>query len=221
MRQPMRVGCLALLILGWQTLASAQDGAKHNGRGAIGAICESQPNGSCRIRSVVKDGPANQAGLRTDDTLLRVRGETTGSVTEQIGKTTPGTHAIIEFQRGDDRKQIPVTIGDELALYSQAAEAGDPSAQTTLGEIYVWRHGVAKSATSGMNWLRKAADAGDSAAQTDLGNIYLNGQGVPRDDNTAAWWFRKAADRGYPNGEYSLAFMYTEGRGLPKDPKLA
>src|SRR5205807_40024 len=154
-----------------------QETAKTNGRGAIGAICESQSNGSCRIRSVVKGGPADQAGLRGGDVLLRLEDKSSGAVTEQIAKTKPGTRTNLEFQRGGERKQVPVVVADEVALYSRAAEAGDHTAQTILGEIYVWGYGVPKNPTSGMNWLRKAAQTGDPAADTDLGTIYLNGQG--------------------------------------------
>src|SRR5437868_8249673 len=234
MRKLMRVGWMVLLTLGWTLRASArnpsatgssesadhgQETAKTNGRGAIGAICESQSNGSCRIRSVVKGGPADQAGLRGGDVLLRLEDKNSGAVTEQIAKTKPGTRTNLEFQRGGERKQVPVVVADEVALYSRAAEAGDHTAQTILGEIYVW--GAPKNVMSGMNWLRKAAEAGEPAAETDLATIYLNGRVVSRDDNAAVSWFRKAAERSDPNGQYSLGFMYAEGRGVAKDPKAA
>jgi len=73
MRNLMRGGAMVLLTAGWilpvcvstsggtrrgsgESLDYGQDTAKSNGRGAIGAICQAQSYGSCRIRSVVKGG---------------------------------------------------------------------------------------------------------------------------------------------------------------------
>ncbi|HXY08389.1 MAG TPA: hypothetical protein VEI52_11145 [Terriglobales bacterium] len=238
MHKLTRVGWMVLPTLGWilhvpasnpgvlphgngETNVHAQESTKPNGRGAIGAICESQPNGtSCRIRSLVKDGPAERAGLSAGDVLLRLQNSGTGAVTEQIARTKLGTHTTIEFQRGSERRQAPVVVADELSLYSQAADANDHTAQTILGEMYAWGYGVPENVGLGIGWLRKAAEAGHAPAQDDLGTIYFKGHGVPSDARTAISWYRKAAEQGLPEAERDLAeiYMYVEGF---KDPKAA
>jgi len=103
-----------MLTLGWTLRVSAstsgvpsrgigesdygQQTAKSNGRGAIGAICQSQSGAvSCRIQSTIRDGPADHAGLRPGDLLLHLENAAPGQLTDQIAKTGPGTRASLEF----------------------------------------------------------------------------------------------------------------------------
>jgi hypothetical protein len=81
-----------------------------------------------------------------------------------------------------------------LAVWRSAADAGDPTAQTYVGEIYERGLTGAPNPTEAARWYRKAADQGFARAQLLLGNLYEKGQGVQRDPVQALDLYRKAAD---------------------------
>ena len=80
-----------------------------------------------------------------------------------------------------------------LAVWMSAAEAGDPTAQTYVGEIHERGLGRAKDPATAAKWYRKAADQGFPRAQLLLGTLYEKGLGVERNPVTALDWYRKAA----------------------------
>jgi hypothetical protein len=81
-----------------------------------------------------------------------------------------------------------------LATLLPKARAGDPVAQTYVGEIYEKGLGLAApDYTVAANWYRKAAKKGYSPAQTRLGSLYERGLGVPSDRVRALNWYRKAS----------------------------
>ncbi|WP_296926398.1 tetratricopeptide repeat protein [Thiohalocapsa sp.] len=81
-----------------------------------------------------------------------------------------------------------------LAVWRSAADAGDATAQTYVGEIY--ERGLTGTANpaEAARWYKKAADQGFARAQLLLGNLYEKGQGVPKDPVQALDLYRKAAD---------------------------
>jgi hypothetical protein len=81
-----------------------------------------------------------------------------------------------------------------LAVWRSAADAGDPTAQTYVGEIYERGLTGAPNPAEAARWYRKAADQGFARAQLLLGNLYEKGQGVPKDPVQALDLYRKAAD---------------------------
>ncbi len=192
-----------------------------NGRSVIGATCQSQPNGSCRIMNVVAGSPAEHAGLHAGDVLLGLENQKKGGVTEQIAALKPGTRTRIEFQRGGEPKQASIVTADELEFYTQASARGDHVAETLLGEDYAWGYdGIQENTVLGINLLRNAAESGQADAQDDLGTIYYKGHGVAADPQTAVSWYRKSAEQGFAKGEHDLAEMYMYAEGF-KDPKAA
>jgi uncharacterized protein len=78
----------------------------------------------------------------------------------------------------------------------RAADNGDASAQTGLGQIYFsGLVGVQRDYAQAAAWYRKAADQGYGLAQQFLGKMYENGWGVPQDYGKAymwltLWWLR-------------------------------
>lgn len=80
-----------------------------------------------------------------------------------------------------------------LAVWTAAAEAGDPTAQTYVGEIYERGLGRARDYATAAVWYRKAADQGYARAQLLLGALYEKGLGVGRDSLKALDLYRKAA----------------------------
>jgi uncharacterized caspase-like protein/uncharacterized coiled-coil DUF342 family protein len=80
-----------------------------------------------------------------------------------------------------------------LKVWLPLAEAGDPAAQTYVGEIYEQGLGTNPDPATAATWYRKAADKGYSRAALNLGTLYEQGRGVERDPTQALNWFRKAS----------------------------
>ena len=104
-----------------------------------------------------------------------------------------------------------------LQLLRPLAERGDARAESGIGLMYDYDHGVPKDDAEAAQWYRKAGEQGYALAQASLGYAYANGQGVARDDVQAVKWFRKAADQGYANAQVILGYSYHNGQGVPKD----
>jgi hypothetical protein len=74
------------------------------------------------------------------------------------------------------------------------AQAGDPIAQTHVGEIYEKGLGLAApDYAAAASWYGKAARAGHGPAQSRLGGLYEQGRGVPRNEVEALNWYRRAS----------------------------
>lgn len=80
-----------------------------------------------------------------------------------------------------------------LKIWLPQAKAGDPKAQTYVGEIYEKGMGLPPDYAAAAFWYRKAARAGDTRAQIDLGSLYEKGLGVPKDPVKALNWYRRAS----------------------------
>lgn len=91
----------------------------------------------------------------------------------------------VVFDRADYRSALAVWLPD--------AEAGDPQAQTYVGEIYEQGLGTAPDHARAAEWYRRAADQGYSRAMTNLGSLHERGLGVPRDRTRALNLYRQAS----------------------------
>lgn len=66
------------------------------------------------VRSVVKDSPAEKAGLRENDVILRFDGEaitTTRKLNRLLGESAPEHTARLTIRRGGSEQEISVTLG--------------------------------------------------------------------------------------------------------------
>ena len=90
----------------------------------------------------------------------------------------------VEFDRAD--------MHTALKVWMEAAEAGDPEAQTTVAEIYERGVGGAPDYQAALQWYRKAADQKYGRALFDLGTLYEEGLGVPEDKVQALNLYRQA-----------------------------
>jgi hypothetical protein len=79
-----------------------------------------------------------------------------------------------------------------LRIWLQAAEAGDPEAQTNVGEIYERGLGVEPDYAAAAMWYQKAADKNYARALFNLGTLYEQGLGVPKDGLKALNLYRQA-----------------------------
>ncbi|POM73301.1 Hypothetical protein PHPALM_9863 [Phytophthora palmivora] len=126
---------------------------------------------------------------------------------------------------GTEKAMIYVAQNEQEALkwLIKAAEAGDPTAKSRLGEYYAFgKGGVQKDQARAVQYYKEAATAGIIRAQYNLGYLYLTGDGVPKDALQAEALFRKAAEKGFVMAMVNLAQMYRTGYGkVPKDLETA
>jgi len=92
-----------------------------------------------------------------------------------------------EFTRGDAGGPAG------LQMWLPAAQNGDPTAETYVGEIF--ERGLAghPDYAAAAVWYKRAADQGNARAAIALGTLLEEGQGVPKDPLAAAKLFRRAA----------------------------
>ena len=87
---------------------------------------------------------------------------------------------------------VPKNEAKGAALCRQAAELGEPNAQTDLGDLYVEGVGVPHDMVQARHWYELAAAQGQPNAEFVLGQIYWNGDGVARDRAKAAELWKAA-----------------------------
>ena len=114
---------------------------------------------------------------------------------------------------------------NKTELYSaelvKKAEAGDASAQCSLGSCFWWGKGVTQDYKEAVKWYTKSAEQGNATAQGSLGVCYYMGYGVTKDYNEAVKWVAKAADQGNADGQCLLGWNYANGEGVTQDYKEA
>ena len=89
-----------------------------------------------------------------------------------------------------------------LKIWLPQAEAGDPVAQTYVGEIYEKGLGIQADYRLAAAWYRKAAAQGYSRAMINLGFLHESGLGVDQDIVVAMNWYRKASGLAEADLEY-------------------
>lgn len=95
-----------------------------------------------------------------------------------------------------------------LALLEAPAEAGDPAAQTLLGDVYLNGQGIAQDFSRAAHWYALAAGQGHAPARNALGRLYGEGLGVEADPARAGALLRAAAESG------EAAYQYDYGLAL-------
>jgi Sel1 repeat len=104
-----------------------------------------------------------------------------------------------------------------LARSKPAAEKGNAHAQTMMGLLYYFGHGVPQSYSEAARWYQLAADQEHSVALANLADIYNEGLGVAIDYDKAHKLWKRAADRGNTLAMYNLGHHYIIGIGMPVD----
>ena len=107
-------------------------------------------------------------------------------------------------------------VGDVRSC-TDAANAGDASAQVMLGDMYKQARGVPQDRTQAAKWYRLAADSGNAEAEFKLGDAYYLGHGVPEDHAEAVKWYRLAAGHGNAEAQIQVGRAYYSGDGVPED----
>jgi len=97
---------------------------------------------------------------------------------------------------GDYNMKDSSLYGNALEWYKLAASKGHPSAENSLGHMYINGLGTPKNEEIARKWFIYADSSGDANAAFNLGLIYEKGWGVPSDIGQAVVWYRKAEARG-------------------------
>lgn len=122
MRRPAVVGLLLLIACaplsaeerrpsGWMgvMLAGARSDVADGDAGAPGGAT---------VSGVIRESPADRAGLRARDRILSVDGVAVTSVTELIEKVKgldPGSWIGVEIERGEGRRELRIRLGERPA----------------------------------------------------------------------------------------------------------
>ncbi len=85
-----------------------------------------------------------------------------------------------------------------MAEWLPLAEAGDATAQNSVGALYDHGLGVDEDDAEAARWYQLAADQNLPLAMRNLANMYASGHGVAFDKSQAEYWYEKAASLGDP-----------------------
>ena len=87
------------------------------------------------VSDVVKDGPADRAGLQASDVILKMDGQPTGSRSQfrnRVASKQPGEHVQLEILRDGKRRTFDVKL-EEMTDERVAAAAGRSASSQDLG----------------------------------------------------------------------------------------
>ncbi|MDY0871053.1 tetratricopeptide repeat protein [Dongia rigui] len=104
-----------------------------------------------------------------------------------------------------------------LKEFVPLAEAGQPSAQAAIGQMYLDGHGVPQDPALAAIWLEKAAGGGNARARAQIGALYATGTGVTQDEMKASYWLLKAANQNVRQSQRFMAQRFYGGLGVPRD----
>lgn len=93
---------------------------------------------------------------------------------------------------------------EAVRYYRMAAEAGHPTAQNNLGQMYNMGWGVPQDKNKAFYWWTKAAEQGQALAQSNLGTCYEFGNGTAVNKAKAIEWYRRSAAQGNASGQKHL-----------------
>jgi TPR repeat protein len=93
------------------------------------------------------------------------------------------------------RRDFPAAV----KKWRNVAEAGDPNAQSLLGEMYAFGQGVPLNYPEAHRLLRMAAAQGVAKAQFKLGSMYEKGLGFEKNLAMAHRWYGLADAAGHPD----------------------
>ena len=145
--------------------------------------------GSAVHAAPAADGDAES--LRIVDCALPGQIRQLGRATTYVAPRRPmrTTARDCRIRGGEYAVRDRATLKSSLAVWLEAARAGDPDAQTIVGELFERGAGGAPDFAAAALWYRRAAESGHARAQVNLGHLYEQGHGVPADPAEAlAWW---------------------------------
>jgi TPR repeat protein len=118
--------------------------------------------------------------------------------------------------------QFKMSRVDALPWFTQAAQAGMPLAQFTLGYSMLQGWGCTKEVEKGLFWLRKAAAVGQADAQVAIALHLAEGAATPEKSAETFTLLEQAAAARNRDGRYYLAaLLATSADEKRRDPERA
>jgi len=140
-----------------------------------------------------KQGLVTRQDLEIVDCLLPGQVRQLGPMTYLTQRRpTRTTTADCRIRGGEYLAYDRADYKSALHVWMAAAEAGDPEAQSNVGEIYERGLGGEPNYQAAVIWYQKAADQGYTRALFNLGTLYEQGAGVPQDRLRALNLYRRA-----------------------------
>lgn len=145
----------------------------------------------------------------------------------QEGQSNELHIAALSYQKGDFKSAFE--------LFEKLAIAGNASAQTNLGVMYILGQCVPKSAQKALYWLEKAADQGVEVAKTYISKLKAeeaanNNKGLFDEAlslyksgrlKEALEIFEALAEQGHVMSQFIVGNMYDFGESVPRDYEQA
>jgi serine protease Do len=104
----------------------------------MGRFSLSEPRGVA-VSKVVEGSPAEKAGLKKGDVIIRFNGEevtSTRKLQRQINEVAPEHTARMTISRGGAEQELAVTVSKGKGFYGMFDWKQDPDALKRLGELY-------------------------------------------------------------------------------------
>lgn len=98
----------------WERLAASEEWGHLPGQAPFIGVRGAAEDSVARITEVFPETPAERAGMKPGDIVLRIGGEAVtnfASLTELIGRANPGENLTIVVKRGDERLELRIVIG--------------------------------------------------------------------------------------------------------------
>jgi SEL1 protein len=89
-------------------------------------------------------------------------------------------------------------------FFKAAIEAGEVSALSGMGYLYMRGLGVDKNYSMALGYFKRGSEKGDASAFNGLGLMYLKGHGIAPDKSTARRHFQKAVNNDHADACYNL-----------------
>ena len=149
---------------------------------------------STPARPAVDEGSRDADKLLIVDCMLPGKIMRLGSGTRYMSARRPikTTGADCEIRGGEYVAYDRASYATSLQVWLPEAKAGDPKAQTYVGEMFEQGLGTTPDYETAVAWYRKAAEQGYERAQMNLGAMYERGHGVEKDELQALNWYRRA-----------------------------
>jgi uncharacterized protein len=140
-----------------------------------------------------REGMIKRQDLEIVDCLLPGQVRQLGNMTYLTQRRpTRTTASDCRIRGGEYVAYDRADVKSALHVWLPAAQAGDPEAETNVGEIFERGIGTSPNYEAAVIWYKKASDQGYARAQFNLGTLYEQGLGVPADRLAALNLYRQA-----------------------------